>query len=143
MAPQIKHFMDEPDIGSGEKTPAQEDVEREQKSINPKADTQSSHGAQEIQNTNGKQSSQPTDNSERPASESGTVGRILQSGTHLARILALAQPDGTYEAQVYVRLTREPEVAETYIPAGTFTTEEEAWAAAEERAKRAFKEREF
>jgi hypothetical protein len=143
MAPQIKHFMDEPDIGSGEKNPAQEDVEREQNSIHPKADTQSSNGAQETQNMNGKQAEQPTGNSERTARESGTEGRLLKSGTHLARILALAQPDGTYEAQVYVRLTREPEVAETYIPAGTFTTEEEAWAAAEERASRAFKEHEF
>jgi hypothetical protein len=52
-------------------------------------------------------------------------------------------PDHMFEAQVYVRLSREPEVAETYIPAGTFGTEAEAWAAAEERAKRAFAEREF
>ena len=73
----------------------------------------------------------------------GNGGRILQSGTHLARILAQRQPDETYEAQVYVRLTREPEVAETYIPVGIFPTEDEAWAAAEERAKRAFREHEF
>ncbi|MDB5772018.1 MAG: hypothetical protein JWM42_2392, partial [Burkholderia sp.] len=52
-------------------------------------------------------------------------------------------PDHTYEAQVYVRLSREPEVAETYIPAGTFPTEAEAWIAAEQRANRAFKEHEF
>ncbi|OWW22729.1 hypothetical protein AYR66_06535 [Noviherbaspirillum denitrificans] len=70
-------------------------------------------------------------------------GKILQSGTHLARIVAVALPDGTFEAQVYVRLTREPEVAETYIPAGTFPTEREAWEAAEERARRAFSEHEF
>jgi hypothetical protein len=42
-----------------------------------------------------------------------------------------------------VRLAREPEVAETYIPAGTFPTEAEAWTAAEERARRAFDEHEF
>ncbi|RZI41639.1 hypothetical protein EGT07_18085 [Herbaspirillum sp. HC18] len=68
---------------------------------------------------------------------------MLQSGTHLARIVAAAQPDGTFEARVYVRLTREPELAETYIPAGTYPSEAEAWTAAEERAKRAFEEHEF
>ncbi|RJF99950.1 hypothetical protein D3871_04780 [Noviherbaspirillum saxi] len=72
-----------------------------------------------------------------------TDGRILQSGAHLARILAVKQPDDTFEAQVYVRLTREPEVAETYIPAGVFATEDEAWQAAEARANRAFTENEF
>ena len=51
--------------------------------------------------------------------------------------------DDVYEAQVFVRLTREPEVAETYIPAGNFATEAEAWSAAEERAKRAFRDDEF
>jgi hypothetical protein len=70
-------------------------------------------------------------------------GRILQSGTHLARILAVKQPDDTYEAQVYVRLSREPQRAETYIPVGTFGSEAEAWAAAEQRANRAFNEHEF
>lgn len=70
-------------------------------------------------------------------------GRIIQSGTHLARITAHKQPDETYEAQVYVRLAREPEVAETYIPAGIFPTEEEAWQAAEQRANRALQENEF
>jgi hypothetical protein len=70
-------------------------------------------------------------------------GRILQNGTHIARIVAIRQPDETYEAQVYVRLTREPEVAETYIPAGIHGTEEEAWQAAEQRARRAFEEHEF
>ncbi len=114
MGRQIKHFIDEADIGSGEKSPGQEDVERDQRSVpfNP------IHG-------------------------SNTTGRILQSGTHLARILASAQPDGSYEAQVYVRLTREPDVAETFIPAGIFPTEAEAWTAAEQRAQRAFKEHEF
>lgn len=114
MGQQIKHLMDEADIGSGEKTPGQKEVERDQRSV-----------------------------SQGPDGESGAAGRILQSGTHLARILALAQPDGTYEAQVFVRLTREPEIAETYIPAGTYPTEAEAWAAAEERAQRAFTEHEF
>jgi hypothetical protein len=71
------------------------------------------------------------------------TGRILQSGTHIARIVAIKQPDGTYEAQVFVRLTREPEIAETYIPAGIYQTENEAWAAAEQRANRALKEHEF
>jgi hypothetical protein len=70
-------------------------------------------------------------------------GRMLQSGTHLARILAVRQPDGIFEAQVYVRLAREPQRAETYIPAGNFATEAEAWEAAEQRAKRAFDEHEF
>ena len=70
-------------------------------------------------------------------------GKVLQSGTHLARILAVRQPDNTFEAQVFVRLTREPEVAETYIHVGLYGSEEEAWAAAEERAQRAFDEHEF
>jgi hypothetical protein len=124
MAKVTKHFMDEADIGSGEKNPAQKEVEQEQRSINPKA--------------SGKEQQRQPDDSNQNA-----TGRILRHGSHLARILALAQPDGTYEAQVYVRLTREPELAETYIPAGIFNTEAEAWVAAEERAKRAFKEHEF
>lgn len=70
-------------------------------------------------------------------------GRILQSGTHVARILATHLPDDRYEAQVFVRLTREPQIAETYIPAGIYETEAEAWTAAEERAERAFREHEF
>jgi hypothetical protein len=69
--------------------------------------------------------------------------RILQSGTHIAKILAAKKPDDTYEAQVFVRLAREPEVAETYIPAGIFATEAEALAAAEQRAERALNENEF
>lgn len=70
-------------------------------------------------------------------------GRIMQRGDHLARIDAVQLPDATYEAQVFVRLTREPEIAETYIPAGIYSTETEAWAAAEARAARAFREHEF
>jgi hypothetical protein len=70
-------------------------------------------------------------------------GRIIQSGTHIAKILAAKQSDETYEAQVFVRLAREPEIAETYIPVGIFQTEEEALKAAEQRAERAIKENEF
>lgn len=69
--------------------------------------------------------------------------RILQSGTHIVRMTVVEQPDATFEAQVYVRLMREPEIAETYIPAGVFGTESEAWAAAKERATRALAEHEF
>ena len=113
MGKQVKHLMDEADIGSGSKSPGQADVEREEQSLTSDPDGASGQG------------------------------RMLQSGTHLARILAVPQPDGTFEAQVYVRLTREPEVAETYIPAGMFPTEAEAWTAAEERARRAFDDHEF
>lgn len=70
-------------------------------------------------------------------------GRILQSGTHIARTDTAPHPGGWYEAQVFVRLTREPEVAETYIPAGMYASEEEALRAAEERAERALREHEF
>lgn len=70
-------------------------------------------------------------------------GRILQSGTHIARIMAVKQQDDMYEAQVFVRLSREPEIAETYIPVGMFGTEEEALKAAERRATRALEEHEF
>lgn len=124
MAQQPKHWMDEPDIGSGEKAPSQADVEGDEHSIGA---TSPESGTSETAKSDG------TD----------TTGRVLQSGTHLARILATKQPDGRFEAQVYVRLTREPETAETYIPAGTFMTEAEAWRAAEERAQRAFREHEF
>ena len=69
--------------------------------------------------------------------------KVLQSGDHLARVTTKQLEDGTYEAQVYVRLTREPELAETYIPAGTYPDEAQAQAAAEERARRALEEQEF
>lgn len=78
-----------------------------------------------------------------PSDDPTAGGRVLQSGTHLARILAVKQEDDTYEAQVYVRLTREPPQAETYIPVGIYGTEAEAWSAAEQRAQRAFDENEF
>lgn len=68
---------------------------------------------------------------------------VLQSGTHIARIATVLEPDGTYAAQVYVRLEREPEVAETFIPVGVYGTEEEAFAAARERAAEALREHQF
>lgn len=71
------------------------------------------------------------------------TGRILQSGSHIARTDTEQLPDGLYEAQVFVRLNREPEIAETYIPVGMFPTEEAALRAAEERATRALREGEF
>lgn len=71
------------------------------------------------------------------------TGQVLQSGSHIARIATQPQDDGTFEAQVFVRLTREPEEAETYIPAGICPTEEEALELARERATRALKEHEF
>lgn len=71
------------------------------------------------------------------------AAQILQSGTHIARIATQPQADGTFEAQVFVRLMREPEVAETYIPAGIGATEEEALELARERATRALNENEF
>jgi hypothetical protein len=70
-------------------------------------------------------------------------GKVLQSGTHIARTAAVLQPDATWEAQVFVRLSREPEIAETYIPAGIYGSEEEALSAAQERARRALDEHEF
>ena len=70
-------------------------------------------------------------------------GRVLQSGTHIARIAAMPEPDGTFEAQVFVRLSREPEIAETYIPVGMYPNEADALQAAEERARRALDDHEF
>lgn len=70
-------------------------------------------------------------------------GSTLQSGTHIARTDVKLMPDGTYEAQVFVRLTREPEVAETYIPAGIHPDESSALAAAQQRAQRALDDHEF
>lgn len=139
MAPQPRHYMDEPDIGSGEKAPAQDEVERDERRINPAA----SHpnGEQKAQKPNGRHADgHPREQDHPPAAQEG---RILRSDEHLARIVAVRQSDETFEAQVYVRLAREPEIAETYIPVGTFPTEAEAWKAAEERAKRAFREHEF
>lgn len=70
-------------------------------------------------------------------------GKVLQSGTHIARTAAVLLSDATWEAQVFVRLSREPEVAETYIPAGVHPSEDEALKAAQERAQRAIDEHEF
>lgn len=118
---QYQHWMNEPDIGSGGKSAAQLEIEREQEELGRR----------------------------RAAGKAGTSGAnegdsdTLQSGDHLARVTTRLLDDGSYEGQVYVRLTREPEVAETYIPAGTFPTEGQARAAAEERARRALREQEF
>ncbi|WP_050465792.1 hypothetical protein [Herbaspirillum autotrophicum] len=68
---------------------------------------------------------------------------VLQSGTHIARYDAVEKSDGVFEAQVFVRLTREPEIAETFIPAGLFGSQAEALEGARERAARSLKEQEF
>jgi hypothetical protein len=121
MGQEHRHLMNEADVGSGEKSPSQDQVEQEQRAL----------GEQIEQRDAG-------DAGASPASE-----ETLQDGNHLARIATSAQEDGTYEAQVYVRLTREPDIAETYIPVGIFPTEEEARKAAEERARRALEDQEF
>lgn len=155
MAQNTKHFMDEDDIGSGEKLPGQNDVEQATQSLSapvgtpvkthPLDGSRLHQGVEEQEFAEHK----PTVGEMRARSTNGEhvetnlPGRLLQSGTHIARIFAEKQPDETFEAQVFLRLTREPELAETYIPVGIFATEAEAWAAAEERAKRAFKEHEF
>ncbi|MCW5300105.1 hypothetical protein [Herbaspirillum lusitanum] len=69
--------------------------------------------------------------------------QVLQSGTHIARFDAVKKDEDVFEAQVFVRLTREPEVAETYIPAGLFGSMQEALENAKQRAERALKENEF
>jgi hypothetical protein len=150
MGKQIKHLMDEPDIGSGEKTPAQEEIEREELSVKVPSPQggHSQNGSQfpQVIEEQKYAEQRPSPEEQRPrhsTQQSGLPGRILQSGDHIARIATAQLPDHTYEAQVYVRLSREPEIAETYIPAGTYVTEAEAWVAAEERANRAFKENEF
>jgi hypothetical protein len=71
------------------------------------------------------------------------TGQTLQSGTHIARTDTRLMPDGTFEAQVFVRLSREPEIAETYIPAGIYPDQPSALQAAQERARRALDEHEF
>jgi hypothetical protein len=132
MGQQNRHWVDEPDIGSGEKSPAQSDLEREQDTLGQDAG-RNRDGAQAARTGHEQPFNTP------PADDPHT----LRSGDHLARFITRRLDDGTYEAQVYVRLTREPELAETYIPAGSFSTEEEARSAAEERARRALEEREF
>lgn len=117
------NWMNEPDVGSGVKPPAQDEIEREAQALGDQRRAQGAPGA--------------------PGEASSDQGRVLRSDGRLARVAVRRQDDGSYEAQVYVRLTREPEVAETYIPAGTFATEGEARAAAEERAERALRDEEF
>ena len=159
MAKEIKHFMDEADIGSGEKNIGQREIEQEVQSVRvPQPDTPgdgrqlhdvveeqkyadehstlSGHNLTDVEH----EKRVATDTSQR---EDGGGRRVLQRGTHIARLDVAGLPDGSFEAQVYVRLTREPETAETYIPAGAYPTEEEAWKAAEERGRRALDEREF
>jgi hypothetical protein len=71
------------------------------------------------------------------------TGSTLQSGSHIARTDTKQMPDGTYEAQVFVRLSREPASAETFIPAGLYPDEAAALQAARTRAQRALDEHEF
>lgn len=124
MGQQNQHWMSEPDIGSGEKSPAQNELEQEQNALgDDRARRRADDGGR--------------------SKESGEPSHMLRDGDHLARYLARHLDDGTFEAQVYVRLAREPELAETYIPVGSFPTAEEALSAAEDRAKRALAEQEF
>jgi hypothetical protein len=159
MAKEIKHFMDEADIGSGEKNSGQREIEQEVQSVRvPRPDTPGD--GRQLQDVVEEQKYADENSSlsghnlkdvaheKRIANESmqqegGGAGRVLQRGTHIARLDVAGLPDGSFEAQVYVRLSREPESAETYIPAGAFPTEEDAWKAAEDRARRALDEREF
>lgn len=69
--------------------------------------------------------------------------QILQKGTHIARIDAVKKDADVFEAQVFVRLAREPEIAETFIPVGLFGSMEEALKNARQRAERALQEKEF
>jgi hypothetical protein len=134
MAPENRHFMDEADIGSGEKTPGQHELEQDVRAV---------HGTERGEPLDGSHQHQVVDEQRYMRQAPEAAGRVLQSGTHLARVAVARQADDTYEAQVYVRLMREPEIAETYIPAGSFATEAEAWGAAEDRARRALNEHEF
>ncbi|HEY4541725.1 MAG TPA: hypothetical protein VIG66_05050 [Noviherbaspirillum sp.] len=128
------HWMNEADIGSGEKSPAQLELEAEQRKLGEER----RHGR--AADAAG-QDRREGDAESRQMADDGS--KVLQSGDHLARVTTKQLEDGTYEAQVYVRLTREPELAETYIPAGTYPDEAQAQAAAEERARRALEEQEF
>jgi hypothetical protein len=144
MAQEIKHLMDEPDIGSGDRSAGQQDVQRDVESVGAPRSSGKPLDGRQLQDVVEEQEYAEQRHPESGRNRDDEInGRILKSGTHLARITTQPQPDGTYEAQVYVRLAREPEVAETYIPVGIYGTEAEAWAAAEERALRAFKEHEF
>lgn len=140
MAQESRHMTNEADIGSGKRTPGQQDIDRAVEDVNvplpqvgaPRDGSHLTQGLEEqayYQREGFHQDKLP--------------GRILQHGDHIARIVAVKQPDDTFEAQVYVRLAREPEVAETYIPVGHYGSEAAAMEAAEERAQRAFDEHEF
>jgi hypothetical protein len=149
MTKDSKHLMDEADIGSGEKNVGQRDVERDVRSV-PERKSQPQDGRQLQEVVEEQQFSEmPSQRdgrnyrNEARFTEEADGSRVLRLGTHIARFASVRLPNGSYEAQVYVRLTREPQTAETYIPAGTFTSEGEAWLAAEERARRALDEREF
>lgn len=149
MAKESRHLINEADIGSGEKNAGQHEIEREMKSILPER-SQPQDGRQ-LQEVVEEQQFSDTPSlldgrnyrNEARMTEESDGSRVLRLGTHLARFAAIRLPNNSYEAQVYVRLEREPQAAETYIPAGTFGTEGEAWIAAEERARRALDEREF
>jgi hypothetical protein len=148
MGKQIGHLMDEADVGSGEKSEAQKDIEREERAISEPHVGRPQDGSQfpQVVEEQTYSEQRPSAEEQRPRHSAGQgshSGRILQEGDHIARIATAELPNHTFEAQVYVRLSREPEAAETYIPAGAFGTEAEAWAAAEERARRAFSEQEF
>jgi hypothetical protein len=148
MGKQISHLMDEADVGSGEKNQAQKDIEREERSIPAPHVGHAQNGSQfpQVVEEQTYSEQRPSAEEQRPPHSAGHdshPGRMLQEGDRLARISIAEMQDHMYEAQVYVRLAREPESAEIYIPAGSFGTEAEAWTAAEQRARRAFAEREF
>jgi hypothetical protein len=146
MAKEPKHYLNEPDIGSGEYSAGQEDVQRDVASVHNSAVGKPQDGSQfkdVVEEQEYAEQRHPEAEHQRNNAQSQNADRVLQSNTHLARFTIYQLMDGSYEAQVYVRLTSEPEIAETYIPAGTFPTELEAWNAAEQRATRALKEHEF
>ena len=145
MSPEPRHYMDEADIGSGEKSPGQHEVEQEVHAVHGTRPGRPLDGGNQhdVVDEQGYMEQGDRGVPGREPVRGDEAGRILQSGTHLARIVAHRLDDDSYEAQVFVRLTREPTRAETYIPAGTYGSENEAWRAAEERARRAFKDHEF
>jgi hypothetical protein len=157
MAKEIKHFTDEADIGSGEKNRAQREIEQDVTSIPQRGQVRDGRQIQDVveeqqyadeRSTLGGYNLQDAERERMIAMQAGQpaaqdASQVLQKGTHIARITTARLPDGMYEAQVYVRLTREPEIAETYIPAGAYPTESDARTAAEERARRALDEHEF
>lgn len=148
MAREDKHFINEPDIGSGEKSAGQRDVERDIQSLGRDRAPQDGRQLQNVAEEQAYADLPPQRDGrniedERNFDPAQQESRTIRKDNHLARMTATRLDNGTYEAQVYVRLTREPAVAETYIPAGVFASEAEAWQAAEERARRALDEHEF